>query len=121
MLEISNYEISYDNMNTNSILSKAFTQNLKYIEVKDILPAKSEYGSADMGNVSKVVPSIHPYIGIGCPNVAGHTKEFADNTVTEKGREALIQGAASMALTGYDVIVDTELLKQIKEEFTRGL
>lgn len=116
-LEISNYEISYDNMNTNTILSKTFTENLKYIGVKEILPAKAEYGSADMGNVSKVVPAIHPYIGIGCPEVAGHTKEFADNTVTEKGHEALIQGAAAMALTGYDVIVDKELLKQIKEEF----
>ncbi|MBV7274259.1 M20 family metallopeptidase [Clostridiaceae bacterium UIB06] len=118
-LEISNYEISYDNMNTNGILSEAFAENLRYIGVKDILPAKAEYGSADMGNVSKVVPAIHPYIGIGCPNVAGHTKEFAYNTVTENGREALIQGAAAMALTGYDVIIDNKLLKQIKEEFIR--
>lgn len=120
-LEISNYELSYDNMNTNSVLSKTFTDNLRYMGVKDILPAENGYGSADMGNVSKVVPSIHPYIGIGCPGVAGHTEEFADNTVTEKGHEALIQGAAAMALTGYDVITDNELLKRIKEEFAGGV
>lgn len=120
-LQISNYEISYDNMNTNSGLSNTFTKNLRYVGVDAILPAKAEYGSADMGNVSKVVPAIHPYIGIECPNVAGHTKEFADNTVTEKGHEALIKGAAAMALTGYDVIVNKELLKQIKEEFERGI
>lgn len=116
-LAISNYEISYDNMNTNSVLSSTFTKNLRYAGVENILPAKSEYGSADMGNVSKVVPAIHPYIGLGCPNVAGHTEEFANNTVTEKGHQALIQGAAAMALTGYDVISDKELLRKIKEEF----
>jgi amidohydrolase len=113
-LEISNYEISYDNMNTNSVLSSTFNKNLKYIGVENILSPKSEYGSADMGNVSKVVPAIHPYIGIGCQGVAAHTQEFANNTVTKKGHEALIQGASAMALTGYDIITDKELLRKIK-------
>lgn len=116
-LEISNYEISYDNMKTNAALSNAFNNNLKYVGVEKILPAKASYGSIDMGNVSNVVPAIHPYIGIGCFDAVAHSKEFADATVTNVAHGALIQGAAALALTGYEVIKDEELLISIKEEF----
>lgn len=115
-LQISNYEISYDNMITNTTLSKAFNDNLKCVGIENILPAKDGYGSIDMGNVSRVVPAIHPYIGIGC-SAAGHSREFAEATVTSKAEGVLIQGAAALALTAYDVITKGELLKNIKKEF----
>jgi len=116
-LSITNYEISYDNLKTNEVLSKTFSSNLKSVGVDDITPAKSSYGSIDMGNVSYVVPAIHPYLGFGCGNAASHSREFADATITDTAHHALIQGAAAMALTGYDVITDNALLKRIKEEF----
>lgn len=118
-LEISNYEISYDNMKTNEVLSKVFNNNLKYVGVEEILPAKSGYGSIDMGNVSNVVPAIHPYIGIGCGDAAAHSKEFANSTVTDKAHAALIHGAGALALTGCEVIQDKEILAKIKEEFNK--
>ena len=118
-LTISNYEISYDNLKTNEVLSKAFSSNLKSVGVDEISPAKSSYGSIDMGNVSYVVPAIHPYLGFGCGNAASHSREFADATITDTAHDALIQGAAAMALTGYDVITDKALLKQIKDEFEK--
>lgn len=117
-LVISNYEISYENMRTNKTLSHAFNENLRYLGIDTILPAKGGYGSSDMGNVSNVVPSIQPYIGLDCPNIAGHTREFADQTMTTVAADALLKGAAALALTAYDVISDKELLKQIKEEFS---
>lgn len=116
-LDISNYEISYDDMNTNKILSNSYTENLKYIGVTDIFPARSNYGSLDMGNVSNVVPSIHPYISISDTPLVGHTTEFRDATRTDKAHDALVKGASALALTGYDIITDKELLLRIKEEF----
>ena len=116
-LDISNYEISYDDMNTNKILSDSYTNNLKYIGVTDIHPARSSYGSIDMGNVSNVVPSIHPYISISDSPLVAHTTDFRDSTLTAKAHDALLKGASSLALTGYDVITDKELLLKIKEEF----
>ncbi|MHB1393632.1 MAG: M20 family metallopeptidase [Clostridia bacterium] len=116
-LEISNYEISYDDMNTNQNLSKAFTENLKHIGVNDISPQKSSYGSIDMGNVSNVVPAIHPYISISDTKLTGHTAEFRAATMADKAHDALVKGSCALALTGYDVLTDNELLKQIKEEF----
>ena len=120
-LEVSNYELSYDNMNTNKILSKSFTENLKYIGVADIHPASSDYGSIDMGNVSNVVPAIHPYISISDSALVGHTTEFRDATLTDKAHTALIKGASALALTGYDVITNKELLLRIKEEFNKSI
>lgn len=116
-LEISNYEISYDDMKTNQKLSKAFTENLKQTGVNEIHHERSSYGSIDMGNVSNVVPAIHPYISISDTKLVGHTAEFRDATLTDKAHDSLIKGACALALTGYDVLTDKELLKQIKEEF----
>lgn len=115
-LEISNYELSYDNMVTNQALSSAFSNNLKEYNDHPIRPKESG-GSLDMGDVSQVVPSIHPYIGLNKPDLIGHTTEFADQTITEDGHNALMSGVLAMAATGYDVITNEELLKKIKEEF----
>jgi hypothetical protein len=71
-----------------------------------------------MGNVSYVVPSIHPYISISDTSLVGHTTEFRDATLTDRAHDALVKGACALALTGYDILTDKELLKRIKEEFT---
>ncbi|MBT8215189.1 MAG: M20 family metallopeptidase, partial [Acidimicrobiia bacterium] len=42
----------------------------------------SASGSTDMGNVSHVVPSIHPFLGINSLPAVNHQKEFAAHTVT---------------------------------------
>lgn len=120
-LEISNYEISYDDMNTNNTLSQCFTDNLKYIGVTDIHEDSTGYGSIDMGNVSYAVPAIHPYIAISDTPLTGHTVEFRDATCSEKAHDALIIGASALALTGFDVITEHGLLHKIKEEFHKSL
>ncbi len=122
VLDISNYEISYDNMNTNNALSAAFSDNLRYIGITDIESSRSSYGSIDMGNVSNVVPAIHPYISITLDNhLVSHTTEFRDATLTDTAHKALMKGAAALALTGYDVITKKELLDKIKVEFKKSV
>jgi amidohydrolase len=116
-LEISNYELSYDEMKTNQALSDAFNKNLEQTSKLPVLPAKESYGSIDMGNVSQVVPAIHPYIGLNKPGLVAHTKEFAKQTITEDGFEALRSGALALAYTGFDVISDTKLFEMIQKEF----
>lgn len=119
-LTISKYETSYANLRTNQVLSRAFTANLEACGVNNISPPKDGSGSLDMGDVSHVVPAIHPSIGLDSPHVNGHTREMAQLTVTDIGRQRLIQGAQALALTGFDIIADKELLRKIKEEFKTG-
>lgn len=116
-LDIANYELSYDNMITNKALSNAFSNNLSAIKAEPILPAKQGSGSIDMGDVSHVVPAIHPYIGLNEKGLVGHTKAFADKTITDEGHEVIAEGALALAHTGYDILTDEDLLEQIKAEF----
>jgi len=116
-LEISNYELSYDNMVTNQTLSNAFTKNLQVISPHPLYEATPANGSIDMGNVSHVVPAIHPYIGLNKKGLIAHTKAFADQTITEDGHQALIDGALALACTGFDLLTDTTLFQAVQEEF----
>lgn len=56
-----------------------------------------------MGNVSQIVPSIHPMLGIESGDSVNHQKEFADATVTPSGDTAIRDGALAMAFTIIDM------------------
>jgi metal-dependent amidase/aminoacylase/carboxypeptidase family protein len=74
-------------------------------------------GSTDVGDVSHSVPAIMPCIGLDCPEVAIHTPEFREATITEAGDNAMRWGAEAMALTALRVMEDPDLLQAIREEF----
>jgi amidohydrolase len=64
--------------------------------------ARMNRASTDMGNVSQLVPSIHPYIGIGSLPATNHQPEFAAFCVGEAAEAALIDGAVALAWTAID-------------------
>lgn len=68
-----------------------------------------------MGNVSRAVPSIHPYLSIGDDLIA-HTSEFAKASLGEKGLQVGIIAAQALAFTAIDLLTDPGLLKAAKEE-----
>ena len=110
-LEMERYELPYDDLKTNEKLSEMFNENLRALGITDINPGKATGGSSDIGNVSHVAPTIHPYIGItDCPMV-GHSVEMAKATTTNKAHDRLLIAALAMAYTGYDVIVRNESLR----------
>lgn len=116
-VDISHFELGFDNMVTNNTLSTCFNENLAAISGRDILPAEHSFGSIDMGNVSKFSPSIHPYIGLNRPGLEYHTHEFADLTITKAGHQVILDSALTMASTAYDILTDAKLLQKIKDEF----
>jgi hypothetical protein len=57
-----------------------------------------------MGNVSHIVPSIHPLIAIeGCSS-APHTPEFTGDAIGPAAEAAVMDGALAMALTAVDAV-----------------
>lgn len=62
-------------------------------------------GSTDMGNVSHVVPSIHPFLTINPGEAVNHQPEFAAHTVSADGEKAIRDGALAMAWTIIDLAV----------------
>lgn len=82
--------------------SEALGRPLRWETAEDRLAA----GSTDMGNVSRVVPSIHPFIGMATAGAVNHQPEFAAHTITPDGERALRDAALSMAWTVIDLAVD---------------
>jgi amidohydrolase len=111
---------AYAPMKNNAILAQLFSQNLeslgRHVEAFD---PRFGFGSTDMGNVSQVVPSIHPTIAIASPEVFIHTQEFASAAASEAGHEGLMDAAKAMAMTVADIL-QPGMLDKIKQEFYSG-
>lgn len=60
--------------------------------------------STDMGNVSQVVPAIHPYIGVGSLPATNHQPEFAAACVGPLAERALRDAAVALAQTVVDFV-----------------
>lgn len=69
--------------------------------------ARMNRASTDMGNVSQIVPAIHPYIGVDSLPFANHQKEFTAACVGSAAERALVDAAVLMAWTAIDVVTDT--------------
>jgi metal-dependent amidase/aminoacylase/carboxypeptidase family protein len=74
------------------------------------------YGSTDMGNVTNVVPGIHPIFAIGCAAEI-HTIEFREQAVTMEAHAATLRAAKCLAMTGLDCILDPLVVADATAEF----
>lgn len=74
-------------------------------------------GSTDMGNISYIVPSIHPMIQVAPHGVALHTIEFAEYTAGNQADDAVIVGAKIVAMTAIDAWVSADLRDRVNQNF----
>ena len=108
---------SYYNMATSDPMAEAYVDNMQALGTT--LPAKGTgltAGSTDMGNVSHVVPSIHPMFAIETKG-GNHTPEFTAAAATPAAHESMLAAATAMAMTAYDLFTDAARLKKAREEF----
>ena len=112
----------YANRIANPTMARLFAENIVPLgeDVQEPLPGE-RMGSSDMGNVSQVVPSLHPYVVIADPGTGGHTPEFAEAAASQRGHEALIRSAKAMAQTAVDLLTQPELMAQVKQEFDEAM
>ena len=116
-LETSVFNQPYDDLVSNQMLSELFNANLLALGEKFINPAKAASVSLDMGNVSQIVPSIHPWIGLDCPGTALHTSEFAAKAASSEAKSALKRGACAMAMTAYDYLDSKDTQVAVRKFF----
>ncbi|MCH4336992.1 M20 family metallopeptidase [Staphylococcus haemolyticus] len=74
------------------------------------------FGSTDTGNVSHIVPTIHPHVKIGSRNLVGHTHRFREAAASVHGDQALIHGAKIIALMGLELIENKGLFDEIVQQ-----
>ena len=84
-------------------------------------PEDRNIGSSDIGNLSHIMPVIHPHVPIARPGaVSIHTPEFERAARGPAGRRAVKEGAVLLALTALAVLTDPSLYAEVKREFERG-
>lgn len=77
------------------------------------------FGSTDTGNVSHIVPTIHPHVKIGSRNLVGHTHRFREAAASVHGDQALIRGAKIIALMGLELIENKKLFDEVVEQHSQ--
>jgi amidohydrolase len=107
----------YAPLKTNYTLVELFAKNMATLGRK-LGPSKgTALGSSDVGNVSALVPTIHPMLAIALPEVVVHSPEFAAAAISVEGVRGLIDGAKAMAMTAVDLMAQPRLLAKVREEF----
>jgi amidohydrolase len=113
------YELTpgYMDIIPNRVLARIFQSHLEALGRVVVDPdANERMGSTDMGDVSHLVPAIHPYLAIAPENIAGHTEEFKEYSISDAGKNAMLDAAKAMAMTTYDLLREPDLLREAKEE-----
>ncbi len=109
----------YRDMRNNLTIARRFGEALHALgrtprETDDTVGA----GSTDMGDVSHVVPSIHPYLAI-CDEGESlcHEHRFAACAKSDRGFATMLVAAKAMARTAADLLEDGGLLGQARAEY----
>jgi amidohydrolase len=110
----------YSNLTTNAALADAYVENARAVGV-EVAPGGDEGASAvpfstDMGNISHLVPSIHPTFAIETRG-GNHTPEFAEAAATEAAHIAMLDAAKALAMTALDVYYRPEVLDAARRDF----
>ncbi len=77
-------------------------------------------GSTDMGNVSQIVPSIHPCIEL-VPGLGMHTRAAAEVAVGPEGDAAIVDGAFILAGAAIRLFRSPDLAHAVTQSFTPGI
>lgn len=102
----------------NKALADIYRRQMEFLGLtEDNFPEDKNAGSSDIGNVSQVLPTIHPHILLR-RGINIHTREFADATITEDGKNAIMEGAKCLALTAVELISDKAILENVKRDFS---
>ena len=119
-LQVTQHDSVYEPMKSSRVLLDLFKANMTSVGLKEGVSDPDRKGSSDVGNVSQVLPTIQPMIGIAPEGMAIHTREFADAAIKPLARQGMVAAAKTMAMTTFDLLAEPALVKAAKKEFTHG-
>jgi amidohydrolase len=115
-LEIVEIEAPYAQMEHDSEMAALYKKNAEELgrRFPDFGTALARWaGSTDMGNISLVMPAIHPMIGISSWPAGNHQPEFTEHCATAAADQAVYDGALAMAWTAIDMAMDDHIRERL--------
>ncbi len=91
--------------------------NMQAAGLGDQGPDPEHIGSSDMGNVSRVLPTIHPSLAICDQGVPWHSLESLRAAATPRAERTTLVAAALVAATALDLLSDPSLVDAAWQEF----
>ncbi|MEQ1788539.1 MAG: peptidase dimerization domain-containing protein, partial [Acidimicrobiales bacterium] len=118
-IEIAWKPVVYADMLDNEVMVGLYTANAAILGRRVVEPEGEAgvVGSTDMGNVSYLVPSIHPMIAAAPSGLPIHTPDFAAHARSPQGDQAVVDGAIAMAWTIADLWLGDGVLDGARAEF----
>jgi amidohydrolase len=116
-LRIRPLDLPYDEMRTNGTLAGIFREELVAQGRRPVETPRRRMGSLDMGNVSHIVPAIHPYVAIAPPSTPLHSRAFARRAGGRPGRVGLLIATRALAATTLRLLDEPALLETAWREF----
>jgi metal-dependent amidase/aminoacylase/carboxypeptidase family protein len=108
-------------MLNNLTLARLFQQNMTVLgRGMELTRPESTFFSTDMGNVSQLVPSIHPMVAVTAEEIGFHSPQFAEAAASAAGSRGMLDAAKALAMTVVDLLADSEIMTRIKKEFQGG-
>jgi amidohydrolase len=110
----------YEPLRNNMTMARLFKQNMDSLGRKMPLAGAGRVGSTDMGNVSQLVPAIHPTVAIVPEGITLHSPDFAEAAASAAGIKGMLDAAGAMAMTVADLVASPETAERVKKEFYRA-
>ena len=108
----------YATMLNNLTLAELFKSNMKLLGSEIPLGDTTVMDfSTDVGNVSQLLPTIHPWVAIAPVNTLNHTPEFARAAASADALRPMLDSAKAMAMTAVDIMADPKIQDRIIEDF----
>jgi len=123
-LEVDATEPDYDDMVPNYTLGRLLQGHLAEggleerpaFDQKPHATGPAPY-STDLGNVSRKMPTAAVNFAISTEPIPGHSIQVVEGSMSALGRENAIATGKALALTAADLLMDAELLAEVKAEF----
>ncbi|TQF65999.1 M20 family metallopeptidase [Rhodococcus spelaei] len=129
--EIRTVSPNYTELRPDPWLVRAYRELIEKSGRRPLAPEREgsrPLGSTDMGNVTHVLPGIHPVIGIESAGAVTHQPEFAAACVTASADRAVLDGARALAGTAIAAATDRGQRERLlsgaqrrREERARGV
>ena len=109
----------YSDLRTNRPLVELYRANSARLgrTVEEPSAERRVTASTDMGNVSYLVPAIHPIVAAAPPEVSLHSREFAACAASPQADRAALDGAKAMAMTVVDLWLGPDTLAEVRAAF----
>ncbi|MBV9358079.1 MAG: M20 family metallopeptidase, partial [Chloroflexi bacterium] len=122
-VEWQEYMPGYENTVPNRVLLELMIANLRALGL-DVSTRRRRQGrgSTDFGNVTRRLPGMETHIRITeQPDVPGHSEQFREAAGSERGRQAMLQAASTLAMTAIDLLADPATLARARAAFDEDM